>query len=243
VNFILKFNNKKEKMKQNLTIKSWAEDDRPREKMILKGRHSLSDAELLAIILGSGSRSQSAVELAQEMLLSVENNLDNFCKKTLKDLMKFKGVGEAKAISIMATIELGRRRKDVEQVKKIKVRNAQIVFDYMSSYFKDLVHEEFYIVLLNRANEIIHKEQISKGGISGTVVDGKIIFKIAIDHSASALILCHNHPSGQLFPSPQDEKITTELIGFGKMIDLPVLDHLIFTDNGYFSFADNGLMK
>jgi len=243
VNFILKFNNKKEKMKQNLTIKSWAEDDRPREKMILKGRHSLSDAELLAIILGSGSRSQSAVELAQEMLLSVENNLDNFGKKTLKDLMKFKGVGEAKAISIMATIELGRRRKDVEQVKKIKVRNAQIVFDYMSSYFKDLVHEEFYIVLLNRANEIIHKEQISKGGISGTVVDGKIIFKAAIDNSASAIILCHNHPSGQLFPSLQDEKITTELIGFGKMIDLPVLDHLIFTDNSYFSFADNGLMK
>ena len=230
-------------MKQNLTIKSWAEDDRPREKMILKGRHSLSDAELLAIILGSGSRSQSAVELAKEMLLSVENCLDNFGKKSLMELMKFKGVGEAKAISVLAAIELGRRRKEVDKVKKVKVRSAQVVFDYMIPYFKDLKHEEFYIVLLNRANEIIHKEQISKGGISGTIVDGKIIFKIAIDNSASAIILCHNHPSGQLFPSLQDEKITNELISFGKMIDLPVLDHLIFTDNGYFSFADKGLMK
>ena len=230
-------------MRQNLTIKSWAEDDRPREKMILKGRHSLSDAELLAIILGSGSRSKSAVELAQEMLLSVKNNLDDFGKKSLKELMKFKGVGEAKAISILATIELGRRRKAFEQVKKVKVSSAQIVFEYMSPYFKDLGHEEFYIVLLNRANQIIHTEQVSKGGISGTIVDGKIIFKIAIDNSASAIILCHNHPSGQLFPSSQDEKITSELISFGKMIDLPVLDHLIFTDNGYFSFADNGLMK
>jgi DNA repair protein RadC len=243
VNFIFKFNKKKEKMKQNLTIKSWAEDDRPREKMILKGRHTLSDAELLAILLGSGSRNQSAVELAQEMLLSVSNSLNDFGKKSLKELQKFKGVGEAKAITVLAAIELGRRRNEVEVVKKIKVRNAQVVFDFMSSTFKDLGHEEFHVVLLNRANEIIHKEQISKGGISGTIVDGKVIFKTAIDHSASALILCHNHPSGQLFPSLQDEKITSELISFGKMIDLPVLDHLIFTDNGYFSFADNGLMK
>ena len=230
-------------MRQNLTIKSWAEDDRPREKMILKGRHSLSDAELLAIILGSGSRDQSAVDLAKEMLLSVSNSLDVFGKKTLKELIKFKGVGEAKAISVLAAIELGRRRNDMDISKKIKVKSAQIVYEYLIPYFKDLGHEEFYIVLLNRANEIIHKTQISKGGISGTVVDGKVVFKIAIEYSASAIILCHNHPSGQLFPSLQDEKITNELICFGKMIDLPILDHLIFTDNGYFSFAENGIMK
>jgi DNA repair protein RadC len=230
-------------MRQNLTIKSWAEDDRPREKMILKGRHSLSDAELLAIILGSGSRDQSAVDLAKEMLLSVSNSLDVFGKKTLKELIKFKGVGEAKAISVLAAIELGRRRNDMDISKKIKVKSAQIVYEYLTPYFKDLAHEEFYIVLLNRANEIIHKTQISKGGISGTVVDGKVVFKIAIEYSASAIILCHNHPSGQLFPSLQDEKITNELICFGKMIDLPILDHLIFTDNGYFSFAENGIMK
>ena len=230
-------------MRQNLTTKSWAEDDRPREKMILKGRHSLSDAELLAIILGSGSRDQSAVDLAKEMLLSVSNSLDVFGKKTLKELIKFKGVGEAKAISVLAAIELGRRRNDMDISKKIKVKSAQIVYEYLTPYFKDLAHEEFYIVLLNRANEIIHKTQISKGGISGTVVDGKVVFKIAIEYSASAIILCHNHPSGQLFPSLQDEKITNELICFGKMIDLPILDHLIFTDNGYFSFAENGIMK
>jgi DNA repair protein RadC len=230
-------------MRQNPTIKSWAEDDRPREKMILKGRHSLSDAELLAIILGSGSRDKSAVELAKEMLLSVSNSLDLFGKKTLKELIKFKGVGEAKAISILAAIELGRRRNDLDISKKIKVNSAQIIYEYLNPYFKDLAHEEFYIVLLNRANEIIYKSQISKGGISGTIVDGKVVFKIALDYSASAIILCHNHPSGQLFPSFQDEKITSELISFGKMIDLPILDHLIFTDNGYFSFAENGLMK
>jgi DNA repair protein RadC len=230
-------------MKQFSTIKSWAEDDRPREKMILKGRYSLSDAELLAIILGSGSRDQSAVDLAKEMLFSVSNSLDVFGKKTLKELIKFKGVGEAKAISVLAAIELGRRRNDMDISKKIKVKSAQIVYEYLTPYLKDLGHEEFYIVLLNRANEIIHKTQISKGGISATLVDGKVIFKIAIEYSASAIILCHNHPSGQLFPSMQDEKITNELICFGKMIDLPILDHLIFTDNGYFSFAENGLMK
>ena len=230
-------------MLENLTIKSWAEDDRPREKMLLKGRHSLSDAELLAIILGSGSRDKSAVELAQEILSNSSNDLSIFSKKTFTDLIKFKGVGEAKAISILAAIEIGRRGKECETPKKLKVNGPIIIYEFMLPFFKDLKHEEFYIVLLNRANEIIHKEQISKGGTSGTIADGKIIFKIAIDHLACGIILCHNHPSGQLFPSHQDEKLTSQLISFGKMIDLPILDHIIFTDNDYFSFADKGVMK
>ena len=230
-------------MNQSFTIKSWAEDDRPREKMMLKGRHSLSDAELLAIILGSGSREKSAVELAQEILLNSSNNLSLFGKMTFNDLIKFKGVGEAKAISILAALELGKRRKETETPKKYKIKSSQDIYDYMSIYYLDLKHEESYVVLLNRANEIIHKEQISKGGFAGTIVDGKIIFKLALDHRASSVILSHNHPSGELFPSEQDKKITNELISFGKMIDLPILDHIIFTDNGYFSFADQGLMK
>jgi DNA repair protein RadC len=230
-------------MIQSFTIKSWAEDDRPREKMMLKGRHSLSDAELLAIILGSGSREKSAVELAQEILLNSSNNLSLFGKMTFNDLIKFKGVGEAKAISILAALELGRRRKETEIPKKYKIKSSQDIYEYLSPYFLDLKHEESYVIFLNRANEIIHKEQISKGGFASTIVDGKIIFKLALDHRASSVILSHNHPSGQLFPSEQDKKITTELISFGKMIDLPIMDHIIFTDNGYFSFADQGLMR
>lgn len=230
-------------MNQYLTIKSWAEDDRPREKMILKGRHALTDAELLAILLGSGTKTKSALDLAQEMLHNSSNNLVSFGKKTLKDLIKFKGVGEAKAITILAAIELGRRRKEVEVVKKNKINCSNDIYEYLEPLFKDIHHEEFYIILLNRANEIIHKEQISKGGIGGTIVDGKIIFKIALDHRASAIILCHNHPSGQLKPSEQDKKLTKELIQFGKMIDLLILDHIIFTDNGYFSFSDEGILN
>ena len=230
-------------MNQYLTIKSWAEDDRPREKMILKGRHALTDAELLAILLGSGTKTKSALDLAQEMLHNSSNNLVSFGTKTLKDLIKFKGVGEAKAITILAAIELGRRRKEVEVVKKNKINCSNDIYEYLEPLFKDIYHEEFYIILLNRANEIIHKEQISKGGIGGTIVDGKIIFKIALDHRASAIILCHNHPSGQLKPSEQDKKLTKELIQFGKMIDLLILDHIIFTDNGYFSFSDEGILN
>lgn len=230
-------------MKNNLTIKCWAEDDRPREKMILKGRTALSDAELLAIILGSGSRQQTAVELAQELLISSENDLSRFSKLSLNDLQKFKGVGEAKAVSVLAALELGRRRKDTDAAKRTKLTSSQQVHQHMRSYLQDLQHEEFYVLLLNRANEILQTRQISVGGMSGTVADGKVIFRNAIESGAHAMILVHNHPSGQLDPSEADRKLTKKMVEFGKYIDLPVLDHVIFTDNGYFSFADNGMIS
>jgi DNA repair protein RadC len=230
-------------MNQSLTIKSWAEDDRPREKMLQKGKQSLSDAELIAILLGSGSRDKSAVELAKEILLFSGNNLSKFGSCSYAELIKFKGIGEAKAITLLAALELGKRRKEVELPKKMKITQSKDIFSFLSHRFLELKHEEFYILLLNRANEIIHTEQVSKGGVSGTVVDGKIIFKIALDHLASSIILCHNHPSGQLKPSNADLQLTSKMVEFGKMIDLPVLDHLIFTDNGYLSFADEGILN
>jgi DNA repair protein RadC len=230
-------------MKITRTIKEWAEDDRPREKLVLKGKTSLSDAELVAILLGSGSRNQTAVELAQDVLNSVENDLSMFSKMNLHDLQKFKGVGEAKAVSILAALELGRRRKDSERKKSVKVSSSQHVYEYMKAYLMDLEHEEFYVVFLNRANEIIRCKQISIGGMSGTVADGKIIFKAAMEINAHALILVHNHPSGQLKPSDADRSLTKKMVEFGKYIDLPILDHLIFTDFGYFSFADSGMIS
>lgn len=229
-------------MKNNLSIKSWAEDDRPREKLILKGKSALSDAELLAILLGSGSRNQSAVELAQELLRHSENNLSEFSKRTLFDLKKFKGVGEAKAVGLIAAMELGRRRKESESKNKTKITSSQMVYEHMRSYLLDLQHEEFYVILLNRANEIMYSKQISIGGMSGTVADGKVIFKSALEFGAHAIILVHNHPSGQLKPSDADRTLTKKMVEFGKYIDLPVLDHIIFTDNGYFSFADNDMI-
>lgn len=227
-------------MRQNQSIKCWAEDDRPREKLVLKGKAALSDAELLAVVLGSGSRNQSAVELAQELLRHAENDLAQFSKLSIHDLKKFKGVGEAKAVGVIAALELGRRRKETEAKSKVKITSSQIIYDYMRSHLLDLQHEEFYAVLLNRANEIIRCKQISIGGLSGTVADGKVIFKAALDFGAHALILVHNHPSGQLKPSDADRNLTKKMVEFGKYIELPILDHLIFTDNGYFSFADNG---
>lgn len=230
-------------MNQNLSIKSWALDDRPREKLLLKGKQSLSDAELVAILLNSGTKDKSAVQLAKELLSNSANNLSKFGKVTIKDLTKIKGIGEAKAITILAAMELGRRRKEVEFPNKLKIRTSKDIFQYLSARFQDLNHEECFILLINRANEIIHTEQVSKGGLTSTIIDGKIIFKIALDHLASAFVLCHNHPSGQLTPSNADLKLTNKIAEFGKMIDLPLLDHVIFADNGYFSFADNGLMK
>lgn len=230
-------------MKLNRTIKEWAEDDRPREKLVLKGKNALSDAELLAIVLGSGSRNQTAVELAKKLLESAENNLGNFSKLSLHDLKKFHGVGEAKAVTVLAALELGRRRKEVEVKVRTKISSSKQVYDYMKSYLLDLEHEEFYILLLNRANEIIRAKQISIGGMSGTVADGKLIFKSAIEMNAHGLVLVHNHPSGQLKPSDADRSLTKKMVEFGKYIDLPVLDHVIFTDFGYFSFADSGMIS
>lgn len=229
-------------MNTSFTIKTWAEDDRPREKFMLKGQKSLSDAELLAILIGSGTKEKSAVELSQELLSHSGNNLKEFSRKTMGELCKFKGIGAAKALTIMAALELGRRRKSTYSPRKEKATSSKIIYEYAQPLFEDLNFEEFHILLVNRANEITKSIKISQGGIASTVVDGRLVFKAALDAMASGIILCHNHPSGQLLPSPQDMRLTKDLFCFGKMIDLPILDHLIFTDNGYFSFADHGML-
>jgi DNA repair protein RadC len=229
-------------MRNHLTIKSWAEDDRPREKMLSKGRSALSDSELLAILIATGSSKKSALDLAKECLTLAGNDLAKLSRLTVSELCKINGIGPAKAVTLVASLELGRRRKEKVVDKKLRIVSSQIVYDHMRQYLQDLSHEEFYAVLLNRANEEIRTVQISSGGLSGTVADGKMIFKAAIEHSAHGLILVHNHPSGQLFPSDSDKSLTQKMVQFGSFIDLPILDHLIFADNGYFSFADQGIL-
>ncbi len=225
-----------------LSIQAWAEEDRPREKLLLKGRNVLSDAELIAILIGSGTVSLSAVDVAKLVLNKANNSLHELAKLSVKDLQKVKGIGEAKAIAIVSALELGRRRKDSEQEKKHQLRSSQAVYELMQPELFDLKHEEFWIILLNRANHVIKKERVSVGGISGTFVDPKLIFKVALEHTASSIILVHNHPSGTLKASEQDLKITKKVKEAGFLLEIPVLDHLIFTDNGYFSLADNGQM-
>ena len=229
-------------MRNHLSIKSWAEDDRPREKMLTKGRAAMSDSELLAILIATGSIKKSALDLAKECLALAKNDLGKLSRMTVPELCKVNGIGPAKAVTLVASLELGRRRKDNVAEKKLRVVSSQIVYDHMRPYLQDLSHEEFYVILLNRANEEIRTVQISSGGLSGTVADGKMIFKAAIENSAHGLILVHNHPSGQLFPSDSDKNLTRKLVQFGSFIDLPILDHLIFADNGYFSFADQGIL-
>ncbi|MFN5633283.1 MAG: RadC family protein [Flavobacteriia bacterium] len=229
-------------MRNHLSIKSWAEDDRPREKMLTKGRAAMSDSELLAILIATGSIKKSALDLAKECLALAKNDLGKLSRMTVPELCKVNGIGPAKAVTLVASLELGRRRKDNVAEKKLRVVSSQIVYDHMRPYLQDLSHEEFYVILLNRANEEIRTVQISSGGLSGTVADGKMIFKAAIENSAHGLILVHNHPSGQLFPSDSDKNLTRKMVQFGSFIDLPILDHLIFADNGYFSFADQGIL-
>ena len=224
------------------TILSWAEEDRPREKLMLKGKAALSDAELIAIIIGSGTVDLSAVDVGKIILQKANNNLNELAKLSLKDLMKVKGIGEAKAITIAAALELGRRRKDAEVMRRPKITSSRDAYEQIKPYLLDLPHEEFWLLLLNRANEVIKPVQISQGGVSGTVADPKLIFKQAIDHLASAIILIHNHPSGNLTPSQADKDLTKRLKEAGKLLDTPVLDHLIFTDASYLSFADEGLL-
>jgi DNA repair protein RadC len=223
-------------------ILSWAEEDRPREKLMLKGRAALSDAELIAILIGSGTRELSAVDLSKLILHSVGNNLNELAKLSINDLMKFKGVGDAKAISIAAALELGRRRKESDVVKKAKITSSGDAYQAMRPYLLDLSHEQFWILLLNRASEVIRPFQVSIGGVAGTVADPKIIFKSAIEHLASAIILVHNHPSGNLTPSQADLDLTKRVKEAGRLLDIPILDHLIFGDNGYYSFADKGIL-
>jgi DNA repair protein RadC len=227
---------------RHISLKFLAEDDRPREKLINIGRQNLSDAELLAIILGSGSREETAVQLAQRILSTHQNNLSVLAKVSVNELKKFKGVGEAKAVNIAAAFELGRRRSEVEVEAKPKISTSIDAFNLLSSKLSDLPHEEFWILLLNRAHSVIKMQCISKGGISGTVVDARLILKPAIEHLASSIILCHNHPSGQLKPSEQDISLTKKLKESARLMEISILDHLIIGDQKYLSFADEGLL-
>jgi len=224
------------------SIKSWAEDDRPREKMLLKGKTALSDAELIAILIGSGSRNESAVALSKRILASINNNLNSLGKLTVSDLIKFKGIGEAKAISIITALELGRRRRLEEALELPKITSSKAVFNLMQPLVGELQHEEFWVVYLNNSNKILFKEQLSKGGLTGTLVDVRLVFKKAVELYATAVILCHNHPSGKLQASNADKLITSKLKQAGETLDIKVLDHLIITENAYFSFADENIL-
>ncbi|HEY9116944.1 MAG TPA: DNA repair protein RadC [Roseivirga sp.] len=221
-------------------ILSWAEEDRPREKLLLRGRSALSDAELIAILIGSGSSELSAVELSKKILAHVNHDLNSLAKLTVNDLTQFKGIGEAKAISIVSALELGRRRKNSEVKSKPKITCSKDAYDVMITELLDQAFEQFWVIMLTRNNHVIIKRCISQGGVSGTVADPKVIFKRAIEDLASGIILVHNHPSGNLKPSHADIKLTEKLAESGKLLEIPVLDHIIFTDNGYYSFADEG---
>jgi DNA repair protein RadC len=223
-------------------IKAWAEDDRPREKLLNKGKASLSDAELVAILIGMGTREMSAVELSKKVLQSTGNNLNELAKLSVKDLMKFKGIGEAKAISIVAAMEIARRRKDTDPLKKDRIRYSKEAFDILKPFMMDLDHEQFWMICLNRNQEVAKIIQISTGGVTGTIADPKIIFKYALEHLASCIILSHNHPSGNLSPSQADIKLTKQLSEGARLLDMTLSDHIIFSNNGYFSFADENML-
>ena len=225
-----------------MSIKFLAEDDRPREKFLLKGKTSLSDSELLAIILGSGNNEDSAVELARKILASVGNNWQNLSKLSIKDLMKFKGIGEAKAISVAATLEIGRRKASQETPEKTSISSAKDSYNIFSQHLSDLRTEEFWAIFLNQKNQIVYKTQISKGGISGTLVDVRVLFRIALEHFATSIIVAHNHPSGSLKPSLEDIQITKSIKNAGEILNVTLLDHLIIGDNSFLSFAEEGLL-
>ncbi|MCA1918419.1 MAG: DNA repair protein RadC [Flavobacterium piscis] len=221
-------------------INNWSEDDRPREKLMLKGKIALSDAELIAILIGSGSRNESAVALSKRILSSVDS-LNGLGKMSVSQLINFKGIGEAKAIAIIAALELGRRRRAEDAVDLVKVTSSKKVFEMMQPIIGELTHEEFWVLFLNNSNKIISKSQLSKGGITGTIVDARLVFKLALENGATGLILCHNHPSGNLQPSEADKEITKKLKLAGESLDVKVLDHLIITETKYYSFVDEGI--
>jgi DNA repair protein RadC len=225
-----------------LSIKNWSEEDQPREKLRKLGRQVLSDAELLAILIGSGSRNESAIELCKRILHQSDNNINQLAKLSVNDLMKFKGVGEAKAISIIAAMELGRRRKSETVITKTSITSSKHLYEYIKPLLEDLPHEEFWIILLSRANKIIDKQLIGRGGISETTADIKLIFKKSIESLASGIILAHNHPSGNLKPSQSDINLTKKIVEASKLFDIKVLDHLIIGDGNYYSFADEGII-
>ncbi len=227
---------------KKLNIKDWAVEDRPREKLQTNGPRALSDAELIAILIGSGNVEESAVELSRRILKSANNNIAELSKMGIDNLTAFNGIGEAKAINILAALELGKRRKDADVFKKDKITSSKDVADVFIPLLSDLSHEEFWILLLNRGNKIIEKQRISQGGIAGTVIDVKMILKPAIDKLASSIILCHNHPSGTLSASDADLQITGKIMAAAKTMDLSVLDHIIIGNDSYISLADEGLL-
>jgi len=226
----------------SFSIKNWSQHDQPREKLRDKGKAALSDAELVAILIGSGTKAESAVALSKRILASTDNNLSELGKLSIKQLTAFKGIGEAKAISIIAALELGRRRRGADALERKKITSSVSVFELMQPVIGDLAHEEFWIVYLNNSNKVIQKNQLSKGGITGTLVDVRLALKTALEVSATAIILVHNHPSGTLKPSQADKDLTTKLKTAGQSLDIKVLDHLIITENAYFSFADENLI-
>jgi DNA repair protein RadC len=226
----------------SLSIKNWKEDDRPREKLLLKGINSLSDTELIAILIGSGNKSESAVDLAKRILTYYSNNLNLLGRLNVKDLIQFKGIGEAKAITIITALELGRRRRLEEALDRPKLTSSKAVFEIMQPILGDLDHEEFWVLFLNNSNKIIFKEKLSSGGITGTLVDVRILYKKALELSSVAIILCHNHPSGSLKPSKSDIDLTKKIQQAGESLDIKILDHLLITEKDYFSFADSNLI-
>jgi len=226
----------------SFSIKNWSQDDQPREKLRDKGKATLSDAELVAILIGSGNREESAVALCKRILANVDNNLSELGKLSIKQLMEFKGIGEAKAITIVAALELGRRRRGEEALEKKKITSSVSVFELMQPIIGELPHEEFWIIYMNNSNKVLQKNQLSKGGITGTLVDIRLALKNALEVGATGIILAHNHPSGTLKPSVADKQLTVKLSIASKSLDIKVLDHLIVTEKAYFSFADEGVL-
>ncbi|WP_298765643.1 DNA repair protein RadC [uncultured Polaribacter sp.] len=227
---------------EKLTIKSWALDDRPREKMLAKGKTALSDAELIAILIGSGNRNESAVGLAKRILQSVNGNINELAKLSVENLSTFKGIGEAKAIAIITALELGKRRQLETALEQPKISSSKAVFNLMQPVIGDLPHEEFWVLFLNNSNKVLSQFQISKGGLTATVVDVRLLFKRALELACVGIIVCHNHPSGKLQPSNADKQITQKIKDAGVTLDIKLLDHLIITQKAYFSFADEGIL-
>ena len=228
--------------KSSTSIKNWATEDRPREKLLIKGATVLSDSELLAILISTGTKEKSAVELAKEVLLLGKNNLNELGKLSVSDMITIKGIGEAKAITLAAALELGRRRQATASLVKTNIKSSNDIAEYLKATLKDYAYEVFAVIFLNKANKINHFEIISKGGITGTVADPRIILKKALEEDATSIVLCHNHPSGNLKPSQADEDLTLKIKEAAKYFDIKVMDHIIVSEDGYYSFADEGIL-
>lgn len=228
--------------KPSTSIKNWAEDDRPREKLVSKGADALSNSELIAILINNGSKDKSAVDLAKEILKLGYDNLVELGKLSVKELQQVKGIGQAKAITITAAMELGRRRQAAATLEKHIVKSSRDIAEYLKAQLKDYKYEVFAVLFLNRANKINHFEIISRGGITGTVADPRVILKKALENDAVSLVLSHNHPSGSLKPSRADEELTQKIKEAARYLDIRIIDHIIVSEEGYYSFSDDGLL-